>query len=85
MMTTKSNHPIEINVVEGERYSWCSCGFSQNMPLCDHSHREKSTKKSFKFFAERTGSLLLCGCSETATPPFCDQTGCREVNDGTGN
>ncbi len=77
-MTTKTNHLLSINVVKGERYKWCSCGFSQTMPLCDHSHREKSTKKSVKFFAEITGTIDLCGCSETSTPPYCDQLKCKQ-------
>ncbi|MBM4206552.1 MAG: CDGSH iron-sulfur domain-containing protein [Gammaproteobacteria bacterium] len=79
-MTTKTYQPLPIEVNEGERYKWCTCGFSQAMPLCDHSHREKSTKKSFKFFAETTGTLYLCGCSETSTPPYCDQQQCKKMN-----
>jgi CDGSH iron-sulfur domain-containing protein 3 len=71
-MTCKTNSTLPINVEAGVRYSWCSCGFSQTMPLCDHAHREFSDKKSVKFIAENTETLYLCGCSETATPPFCD-------------
>ncbi len=77
-MNTKTYQPLSIEVEEGQRYSWCSCGFSQTMPLCDHSHREKSPKKSVKFFAETTGSLELCGCAETSTPPYCDQMHCKK-------
>lgn len=76
-MTTKINNPLPIEVQEGERYKWCACGYSQTMPLCDHSHREKSTKKSFKFFADRSGTIELCGCAETTTPPYCDQKQCK--------
>lgn len=77
-MTTKTNAPLAIDAIAGERYSWCTCGFSQTMPLCDHSHREKSTKKSFKFYAETTGIINLCGCSGTSTPPYCDQQHCKK-------
>lgn len=77
LMTTKTYNPLPVVVQEGERYKWCTCGYSQTMPLCDHSHREKSNKKSFKFFAETTGTIELCGCSETTTPPYCDQQQCN--------
>jgi CDGSH-type Zn-finger protein len=77
-MTTKTNNSLPVDVQAGERYSWCACGYSQTTPLCDHSHREKSTKKSFKFFAETTGTIELCGCSETTTPPYCDQQQCQK-------
>jgi CDGSH-type Zn-finger protein len=53
-MVTKTNSPLPVKVEAGTKYSWCSCGFSQTMPLCDHSHRELSDKKSVKFVAEDT-------------------------------
>jgi len=77
-MKTKTNSPLEILVEEGIKYSWCSCGFSKNMPLCDNAHREFSDKKSVKFIAESTDAIFLCGCSETKTPPYCDgSNNCR--------
>ena len=48
-MVTKTNSPLPVEVVAGTKYSWCSCGFSKTMPLCDHSHRKFSDKKSVKF------------------------------------
>jgi len=72
IMTTKINAPLPVEVEAGVKYSWCSCGYSQTMPLCDHSHRQYSEKKSVKFIAEETGTLYLCGCSKTQTPPYCD-------------
>ena len=73
-MKTKTNAPLPIEVETNHQYSWCSCGFSKTMPLCDNSHRELSHKKSFKFIAEETGTLYLCGCSETKSPPYCDNS-----------
>ena len=81
-MLTKTNSPLEIFVEAGIKYSWCSCGFSKNMPLCDNAHREFSTKKSFKFIAETSETLYLCGCSETQTPPLCDKSNNCGKNNG---
>ncbi|MCX7068383.1 MAG: CDGSH iron-sulfur domain-containing protein [Methylococcales bacterium] len=76
-MTSKTNSPMPVDVEAGETYGWCSCGFSQTMPLCDRSHREFSPdKKSVKFVAEETKRIYLCGCSETQNPPFCDASHC---------
>jgi len=41
-MKTKTNAPLPIKVETDQKYSWCSCGFSKTMPLCDNSHRELS-------------------------------------------
>lgn len=76
-MSEKTYKTMLVKVIKGERYKWCSCGFSQTLPFCDHSHREKSTKKSVKFFAESSGIIELCGCSETLTPPYCDGLQCK--------
>ena len=31
--------PIEIEVVKGKSYYWCSCGKSKKQPFCDSSHK----------------------------------------------
>ena len=79
-MVIKINSPMPVEVEAGTKYSWCSCGFSKTMPLCDHSHKEFSDKKSFKFIAEETNTLYLCDCSATQTPTYCDGTNnCGEI------
>jgi CDGSH-type Zn-finger protein len=77
-MVCKTNSPLPLDVEAGKTYGWCTCGFSQTMPLCDRAHRELSDKKSFKFVAEETTRLYLCGCSETKTPPYCDGGYCKQ-------
>ena len=76
-MSNKTNLPMPVDVVAGETYGWCSCGLSETMPLCDRSHRDRSDKKSFKFVAEETRRMYLCGCAETNNPPFCDGSHCN--------
>ena len=31
--------PIKVTLEEGKRYSWCSCGLSENQPYCDGAHK----------------------------------------------
>ena len=34
-----SNTPFAVEVEEGKKYSWCSCGKSEKQPFCDGSHK----------------------------------------------
>jgi CDGSH-type Zn-finger protein len=63
--------PIAVNLEEGKRYSWCTCGLSDNQPLCDGKHKEIGFK-SLPFIAEKTETKFLCVCKQTKNPPFCD-------------
>lgn len=65
--------PYFVDVTEGERYLWCSCGLSKNQPWCDQSH-VGTPFKPVRYVAEKTTSLLLCGCKQTGAAPFCDGT-----------
>ncbi len=72
-MTTKQNAPIAVEIEAGKTYGWCSCGFSQTVPLCDGTHKTAETdKRSLKFVAEETKTVYLCACTKTKTPPYCD-------------
>jgi CDGSH-type Zn-finger protein len=71
-MATKINTPLPVDVIAGRIYSWCQCGLSDDMPLCDNTHSGRADVKSFKFLAEATATVHLCGCSGTQTPPYCD-------------
>ena len=63
--------PYMVEVEEGKRYFWCSCGKSKNQPFCDGSH-EGTSFKPVPFVAEATGTMTLCGCKKTDDEPFCD-------------
>jgi len=63
--------PYEIDVEEGQKIFWCTCGLSQKQPYCDGSHKG-SGLKSLCFTAEATKKMWLCGCKQTKNPPFCD-------------
>lgn len=63
--------PCLVALVEGRRYSWCSCGLSKNQPFCDNSHVGTGFKP-FLFKAHETDEELLCACKRTKSPPYCD-------------
>lgn len=68
--------PAEVYLEPG-RYSWCSCGYSQDQPFCDNSHRDPqhhTNRKSVKFEITEGQTVALCRCKHTKTPPFCDGT-----------
>lgn len=72
-MTEKYTAPMTLDVEAGETYSWCSCGLSGTMPLCDGAHKTADTdKKSLKFVAEETTTVYLCACGKTDNAPYCD-------------
>jgi len=68
--STEAN-PFEVELEEGQKYFFCTCGLSQKQPFCDGAHKG-SGLKSLCFTAESTGKAWLCGCKQTKTPPFCD-------------
>ena len=63
--------PYKFEVAAGETYFWCSCGLSDEQPLCDDSH-EGLKFEPMKFKAKKSEAVWLCGCKQTKSPPFCD-------------
>lgn len=63
--------PFDVELEAGQKYFWCSCGFSQNQPFCDGAHKG-SGLKSHCFTTDTSGKVRLCGCKKTKNPPFCD-------------
>lgn len=66
-----SDTPFAVEVEEGKKYSWCSCGKSGKQPFCDGSH--KGTEFSpVRFTATESKKMYFCGCKLTASQPMCD-------------
>ncbi len=63
--------PIKIELEEGKRYAWCTCGLSEKQPFCDGAHRG-SEFSPLKFIAEESKTVHLCTCKQTGNPGFCD-------------
>ncbi|MEM7621164.1 MAG: CDGSH iron-sulfur domain-containing protein [Pseudomonadota bacterium] len=66
-------NPYIVDVEEGKRYFWCSCGLSKKQPFCDGSHTGTGLAP-VAFTAEKTETVYLCGCKQTEDQPFCDGT-----------
>ncbi len=75
-----AKHSFKVEVEQGKKYSWCSCGLTKTEPFCDGSHKTRtnsdgaSIMKSVKFEVSENKTVFLCGCKHSKTPPFCDGT-----------
>ncbi|MGV6846332.1 MAG: CDGSH iron-sulfur domain-containing protein [Lutibacter sp.] len=65
------NEPIKVNLQKDKKYAWCSCGLSENQPLCDGKH--KGTEFAPKVFnCSESSESYLCTCKHTKNEPYCD-------------
>ena len=63
-MNDKRKAPIKVNLQEGKRYSFCTCGLSKNIPYCDNAHRAHNEKegtdyKSIKIFPQADAEVMI--------------------------
>ncbi len=66
-----STSPTAIDLEEGKKYAFCTCGLSETQPFCDGAH--KGTDFSpLVFTADKTEKAFLCNCKQTGKAPFCD-------------
>ena len=63
--------PAVVELVEGEKYFFCSCGKSAKQPFCDGSHKGSDFSPT-PFTAEKSGNAYLCQCKHSAKLPYCD-------------
>ena len=63
--------PVKVELEEGKKYAWCTCGLSDQQPYCNGAH--KGTEfRPMVFVAEETKTAHLCQCKATKNPGFCD-------------
>lgn len=56
--------PIAVQVEAGKNYAWCTCGKSENQPLCDGKHKGSSfSPKIVKY--EESKEVWFCACKQT--------------------
>jgi CDGSH-type Zn-finger protein len=63
--------PMGIDVEEGKKYFWCSCGKSARQPFCDGSHKGTSFTPH-AYAATETKKVFFCCCKHTDATPLCD-------------
>ncbi|XP_067929607.1 uncharacterized protein [Watersipora subatra] len=75
--------PFKMEVQEGKRYYWCSCGLSKTQPFCDKTHMYEEGNSRIKkgprfrptqYLARESKTVYFCNCKQTKTRPFCDNT-----------
>ncbi|MAR21806.1 MAG: hypothetical protein CMD25_07725 [Flavobacteriales bacterium] len=55
---------MEIKLYKGRKYSFCSCGLSKTLPLCDNAHRlynqkNKTNYKSIKIISTESTRINI--------------------------
>jgi len=63
--------PLQVELVAGKKYAWCTCGLSASQPFCDGKHKG-STFVPLVFTAEETKTAYFCQCKRTQNGPYCD-------------
>lgn len=63
--------PMGVEVIEGKKYFWCSCGKSSRQPFCDGSHKDTSFTPVM-YEATETKQVYFCCCKHTNNSPMCD-------------
>ena len=61
-----------VKLKEGKKYSYCTCGHSENKPFCDGAHKTKGGGTPLRFKGETSGDVALCGCGKSQNKPYCD-------------
>ena len=64
--------PYCVDLEEGKKYAFCTCGLSDKQPFCNGAHKDAGEFKPNIFVAEKTETVSLCGCKQTGNSPRCD-------------
>ncbi len=66
--------PICVELTDGKKYHWCTCGESATQPFCDGKHKEAGQFKSLHFEVLEPKKAWLCACKHSKNAPYCDGT-----------
>jgi len=67
--------PYVVDESAGNK-AYCVCGFSNNQPYCDGSHKACG-KRPIIVDIECDKKVAYCGCRQSRNLPFCDGTHSR--------
>ena len=77
--------PIAVDLEEGKKYAWCTCGLSESQPFCDGKHKQDGCDfKPMVFTAEQSETVYFCTCKLTKNPPKCDGSH-KDISSGQGD
>lgn len=64
--------PVRVELEEGKKYAYCTCGLSENQPFCNGSHKGTGFSPTV-FVCDETKSRGMCQCKQTKNEfGFCD-------------
>ena len=63
--------PAKVELEEGKKYAWCTCGLSESQPFCDGKHSGTEFKPEV-FTAEKSGACYFCQCKRSENGMLCD-------------
>jgi glutamate synthase domain-containing protein 2/CDGSH-type Zn-finger protein len=67
------NKPVQVTLLKGQEYHFCTCGKSKSQPFCDGSHAGTPFTPRV-IVPEEDGEAWLCACKHTGNTPYCDGT-----------
>ena len=65
--------PKQVDLEEGKKYAYCTCGHSADGAFCDGSHKGSGFVPNV-FVAENTETVWVCQCKQSGNAPRCDGT-----------
>lgn len=63
--------PSQVDLEEGKKYAYCTCGLSENQPFCDGKHKGTDFVPHV-FTARISETCHFCRCKQTGNKPLCD-------------
>ena len=66
-----ATEPKAVELEEGKKYAYCTCGLSATQPFCDGAHKGTDFTP-LVFTAEESKTAHLCQCKQTKNAPLCD-------------
>lgn len=66
-----ARNPAKVEVEEGKKYAWCTCGLSESQPFCDGKHKGTGFVPEV-FTAEKSELCYLCQCKHSGKGRLCD-------------